>query len=43
MDYGRNLAYKPKEGNFWAFNNDSGNVTKYGYLYDWETAKKVAP
>ena len=38
-----NLAYKPEQGNFWAYGNDSNNVAKYGYLYDWETAKKVAP
>lgn len=38
-----NLAYKPSSGNFWAYNNDSKNITKYGYLYDWETARKVAP
>lgn len=38
-----NLAYKPEQGNFWAYDNDSSNVAKYGYLYDWETAKKAAP
>ncbi len=38
-----NLAYKPDQGNFWAYDNDSSNVSKYGYLYDWETAKNVAP
>lgn len=38
-----NLAYKPEQGIFWSCNNDSSNVNKYGYLYDWETAKKVAP
>jgi uncharacterized protein (TIGR02145 family) len=38
-----NLAYKPDQGNFWAYANDTGNIAKYGYLYDWETAKKVAP
>ena len=38
-----NLAYKPDQGNFWAYDNDSGNVAIYGYLYDWETAKNVAP
>jgi uncharacterized protein (TIGR02145 family) len=38
-----NLAYKPEQGNFWAYDNDSTNVAKYGYLYDWETAKKVSP
>jgi uncharacterized protein (TIGR02145 family) len=38
-----NLAYKPANGNYWACNSDPGNVSKYGYLYDWETSKKVAP
>lgn len=38
-----NLAYKPEQGNFWVYGNNSDNVPKYGYLYDWETAKKVAP
>lgn len=38
-----NLAYKPSSGNFWAYDNNLDNIIKYGYLYDWETAKKVAP
>jgi uncharacterized protein (TIGR02145 family) len=38
-----NFAYKPEQGNYWAYNNDSGNVALYGYLYDWETAMKIAP
>lgn len=38
-----NLAYKPSSGNYWAYDNNSGNVSKYGYLYDWETAKNVCP
>jgi len=38
-----NLAYKPEKGNFWAYDNDTNNVKLYGYLYDWETAKNVAP
>jgi len=38
-----NLAYKPDQGNYWAYNNDSNNVAIYGYLYDWETAKDIAP
>ena len=37
-----NLAYNT--GNdCWAYDNDQRNVAKYGYLYDWETAKKVCP
>jgi hypothetical protein len=38
-----NLAYRLKNREFYAFNHDEGNVTKYGYLYDWETAQNVAP
>ncbi len=38
-----NLAYEPHSGKYWAYNNDQSNVAKYGYLYDWETANKVAP
>jgi uncharacterized protein (TIGR02145 family) len=35
-----NLAYKPKSGKFWAYDD---NPSKYGYCYDWETAKSIAP
>jgi len=38
-----NFAYKPSNGVFWAYNDDEKNVIKYGYLYDWETANKIAP
>jgi uncharacterized protein (TIGR02145 family) len=38
-----NLAYKPEQGNFWLYDNDEVNIVKYGYLYDWNTAKAVAP
>lgn len=37
-----NLAYKANSG-CWAYNNDVTNVAKYGYLYDWETAKTACP
>jgi len=37
-----NLAFKADSG-CWAYNNDVTNVTTYGYLYDWKTAKKVCP
>ena len=37
-----NLAYKANSG-CWAYDNDESNVATYGYLYDWETAKKVCP
>ncbi|MCX6279543.1 MAG: protein kinase [Bacteroidetes bacterium] len=38
-----NLAYKPKSGNYWAYKNNESHLDEYGYLYDWNTAKKVAP
>jgi len=37
-----NLAYKAKSG-CWVYGNDSNNVVKYGYLYNWQTAKEVCP
>ena len=40
--FAENLAYKASDG-CWAYNRDSINATKYGYLYNWETAKKVCP
>lgn len=38
-----NLAYKPENGNYWAYDNDENNIAIYGYLYDYETAMKIAP
>ena len=38
-----NLAYKPDNGKFWAYENDENNIAIYGYLYDWETAMNIAP
>lgn len=38
-----NLAYKPKYGNYWAYDNNSSNIAKYGYLYDFNTACQVCP
>jgi uncharacterized protein (TIGR02145 family) len=38
-----NFAFKPDSGNYWAFYNDQRNLATYGYLYDWETGKKIAP
>jgi uncharacterized protein (TIGR02145 family) len=38
-----NFAFKPIKGMFWAYNSDSSNISKYGYLYDWQTAMKIAP
>jgi len=37
-----NLAYKVSSG-CWAYNNIDSSVNKYGYLYNWETAKNVCP
>jgi uncharacterized protein (TIGR02145 family) len=41
--FAENLAYKPVSGKYWAYDNDQSNISKYGYLYDWETAKTVCP
>jgi len=38
-----NLVYKPNHGNYWAYDNDKNNIVTYGYLYDWETARKIVP
>ena len=38
-----NLAYKPSSGNYWAYDNNSSNVVKFGYMYDWQTAKNACP
>lgn len=38
-----NFAFKPNEGKFRTLNKDQANVAKYGYLYDWTTAKTIAP
>ncbi|MEI6123773.1 MAG: fibrobacter succinogenes major paralogous domain-containing protein [Bacteroidota bacterium] len=37
-----NLAYKTDKG-CWAYDDNETNVAKYGYLYNWETAKTVCP
>lgn len=37
-----NLAFKASSG-CWAYSNDQNNVSTYGYLYNWETAKMVCP
>jgi uncharacterized protein (TIGR02145 family) len=41
--FAENSAFEPQSGNFWAYNDDESNVLKYGYLYDWETSKRVCP
>ncbi len=38
-----NLNYNPGTGNSACYGNNSANCTKYGRLYDWETANKVCP
>ena len=38
-----NLAFKADSGNYWAYNNDTNNISIYGFLYDWETANEVCP
>ncbi len=38
-----NFAFRPDIGNYWAYGNDTANIRKYGYLYDWETAMRIAP
>lgn len=37
-----NLNYATSSGS-WCYGGNSSNCDKYGRLYDWETAKKVAP
>jgi uncharacterized protein (TIGR02145 family) len=38
-----NLAKKPHTGKSWVYDDKEGNVVKYGFLYDWEAAKSLAP
>jgi uncharacterized protein (TIGR02145 family) len=38
----KNLRYKTRRG-CWPYDNDKKNIKKYGYLYDWQTAKKACP
>lgn len=38
-----NFAKKPEEGNCWVYDDDEYNANKYGYLYDFETAKSIKP
>ena len=37
-----NVAHKTENG-CWAYNNDQDNVKTYGYLYNWDSAKKACP
>jgi uncharacterized protein (TIGR02145 family) len=38
-----NLAKKPANGKFWIYEDKEANAVKFGCLYDWETAKTLAP
>ena len=38
-----NYARKPVSGDYWVYEDENTNLPKYGYLYDFETAKKLAP
>ena len=38
-----NFAFKPDKGNYWIYENNQSNLSKYGYLYDWQTANKIVP
>lgn len=38
-----NLAFKTETGHYWAYNNDSANVARYGYLYDILAAWNACP
>ena len=37
-----NLSYAYDKG-CWTYDDNSENLNKYGYLYDWETSNKVCP
>jgi len=41
----QNFAYKPSTGNCWYYNENKQFADKYeqGYMYDWKTAKQIAP
>jgi len=38
----QNFAYLLENGTAWIFQNDSSNLDKYGYLYDWHTAGQIS-
>jgi uncharacterized protein (TIGR02145 family) len=38
-----NLNYQPSSGKSWCYENNNSNCSKYGRLYDWETAKTSCP
>ena len=36
-----NLAKKTSKGNYWVYDDNPGNLMKFGYLYTWEAAKSL--
>ncbi|MBU0487368.1 MAG: hypothetical protein KKA07_15245 [Bacteroidetes bacterium] len=38
-----NMAFEPEVGKFWAYEDTYVKISAFGYLYDWETAKTLAP
>ena len=38
-----NLSKKPTGGKYWVYDDKESNSVKYGFLYDWEAAKTLAP
>ena len=38
-----NYRRQPSKGNFWIYEDKEVNLAKFGYLYDLETAKALAP
>lgn len=38
-----NIAYEPISDNYWASENKQITVATCGYLYNWQTTKKVCP
>jgi uncharacterized protein (TIGR02145 family) len=38
-----NLKFKPDSGEFWYPENNFENAYRYGYSYNWQTAKNVCP
>ncbi|MGD0583950.1 MAG: FISUMP domain-containing protein [Bacteroidales bacterium] len=38
-----NYRRKPVKGNCWIYDDKEVNLARFGYLYDWETARSIAP
>lgn len=41
--FAENLKYKPDSGKYWIPEKNNDNILRYGYVYNWETAKNVCP